>query len=80
MDLKNQTAMAQLSSAFEQFSNGCLKYYYAIAMATLVDWSKNIEPVFQPMRSKPKSIAPCKRDCSRDLSKLLIIASYAIPF
>ena len=46
--------MSQLSSAFEEFSNGCLKYDYAIALATLVDWPKNIAPVFQPMRSKTK--------------------------
>jgi len=29
--------------------------YYAIAIATLSDWLKNLAPVFQPMRSKTKT-------------------------
>jgi len=38
------------------------------------DWLKSLAPVFQPMRSKSKSIAPCTRDYSRALSKLQVIA------
>ena len=36
-----------------------------IAIATLSDWLKRLAPVFQPMRAKPKPIAPCTRDFSR---------------
>ena len=43
---------------------------YAIAIATLSDWLKRVAPVFQPMRP----IAPRKRDFSRALSELQIIA------
>ena len=32
----------------------------AIAIDTLKDWLKDLEPVFQPMSSK--TIAPCRRD------------------
>ena len=47
---------------------------YVIVIATLSDWLKRLEPVFQPMRSKPKPIALCTRDFSRGLSKLHVIA------
>ena len=47
---------------------------YVIANATLSDWLKRLAPVFQPMRSKPKSIAPCTRHFSRALSELKVIA------
>ena len=47
---------------------------YVIAIATLSDWLKTLAPVFQPMRSKPKTIAPCTRDFSRVLSELQVIA------
>ena len=39
---------------------------YAVVIATLSDWFKNLVPVFQPMRSKTNS--------SRALSKLHVIA------
>ena len=45
-----------------------------IAIATLSDWLKRLAPVFQPMRGKPKSIAPCTRDLSRASSELHVIA------
>ena len=45
------------------------------AIATFIgDWLKNFAPVFQPIRSKPKTIALCRRDFSRPLSKLKGIA------
>ena len=47
---------------------------YVIAIAALSDWLKRLAPVFQPMRSKPKPIAPCTRDFSRASSKLQLIA------
>ena len=47
---------------------------YAIAIASLSDWLKRLAPVFQPMRSKPKPIAPRTRDFSRALNELQIIA------
>ena len=47
---------------------------YVIAIATLSDWLKRLAPVFQPMRTKPKPIAPCARDFSRALSELQVIA------
>ena len=47
---------------------------YAIAIATLSDWLKRLAPVFQPMRSKTKTIAPCTRDFFRVLSELQVIA------
>ena len=43
---------------------------YVIAIATLSDWLKRLAPVFQPMRSKTKPIAPCTRDFSRASSEL----------
>ena len=55
----------------------------AIAIDTLSDWLKNLEPVFQPMKTslgklgfaaKPKPIAPCTRDFSCALNKLHVIA------
>ena len=51
-----------------------VKSNYAITIATLRDWLKRLAPVFQPMRSKTKPIAPCTRDFSRALNKLQIIA------
>ena len=39
----------------QQFSNDSVESNCAIAIATLCDWSKNLAPVFQPMRSKTKS-------------------------
>ena len=47
---------------------------YVIAIATLSDWLKIVAPVFQAMRSKPKPIAPRKRDFSRASSELPVIA------
>ena len=47
---------------------------YVIAIATLSDWLKRLAPVFQPMRSKPKPITPRRRDFSRALSELKVIA------
>ena len=52
-----------------QFSNN-----YVIAIATLSDWLKRLAPVFQPMRSKTKPIAPCTRDLSRAFIELQLIA------
>ena len=43
---------------------------YAIVIAKLSDWSK----FFNQWEAKPKSIAPCTRDFSCALSKLLLIA------
>ena len=43
---------------------------YVISIATLSDWFKRVAPLFQPMRSKPKPIAPCTRDLSRASSEL----------
>ena len=37
------------------------------------DWLKSVAPVFQPMRSKAKPIAPCARDYALALSKLQVI-------
>ena len=47
---------------------------YVIAIATLSDWLKRVAPVFQPIRSTAKTIAPCTRDLSRASSELHIIA------
>ena len=48
---------------------------YAIAIATLNDWLKNLAIVFQPIENaKPKPTAPCTCDFSRSLSKLQVIA------
>ena len=47
---------------------------YVIAIAKLSGWLKRLAPVFQPMKRKPKPIAPCTRDFSRALSELQIIA------
>ena len=47
---------------------------YVIAIATLSDWLKRLAPIFQPMRSKTKQIAPCTRNFSRALSELQVIA------
>jgi len=47
---------------------------YVIAVATLSDWLKRVAPDFQPMRIKPKPIAPCTRDFSRASSELQLIA------
>ena len=43
---------------------------YAIAIATLTDWLKNIAPMFHPMRSKTRTT----HTFARDLSKLRVIA------
>ena len=43
---------------------------YVIAIATLSDWLKRLEPIFQP-----KPIEPCTRDFSRALSELQVIAT-----
>ena len=51
-----------------------VKSNYVIAIATLSDWFKRLAPVFQPMRSKTKPIAPRTRDFSRPLSELQVIA------
>lgn len=45
-----------------------------IAIATLDDWLRNLAPIFQPMRSKTKIIAPCTRASSRALWKRQVIA------
>ena len=48
---------------------------YAIPIATLNDWLKNLAPVFQSMRNKTKTngLAPYTRDFSRALRKLQVI-------
>ena len=51
---------------------------YVIEIATLNNWLKRLAPVFQPMRSKTKTNAPCMRDFSRALSKFQIIARIVI--
>ena len=33
-------------------------------IALLSDWLKNLVPVFEPMRSKNKPVAPCTHDFS----------------
>ena len=43
---------------------------YAIAIATLSDWLKQLATVFQAMRSKTKPIVLSTRDFSRALSML----------
>ena len=43
---------------------------YAIAIAKLTDWLKNIAPLFHPMRSKNRT----NHTFARDLSKLRAIA------
>ena len=47
---------------------------YVIAIATLSDWLKRLAPVFQRMRRKTKSIAPCTRDFSRTSGEFQVIA------
>ena len=42
--------------------------------ATLSDWLKRLAPVFQPMRRKTKTIAPCTRDLSRASGEFQVIA------
>ena len=39
----------------EQFSNDCRKLKYAITIATVSDWFKNLAPVHQPMKMKTKT-------------------------
>ena len=46
-------------------------FYYAIAIATLCDWPKNLAPYCRPIKRKTK-VSPCKRDFSRALSKLQV--------
>ena len=46
---------------------------YVIAIATLSDWLKRVPPVFQPMRSKTKTV-PRTRDFSRASGELHVIA------
>jgi len=58
----------------EQFSNDNVESHYEIAIARLSDWLKRLAPVFQPMKSKPKPIAPCTRDVSLASSELEVIA------
>jgi len=43
-------------------------------IATHSDWLNRLAPIFQPLRSKTKTIAPYTRDFSRVLSKLQSIA------
>ena len=43
-------------------------------IATLSDWLKRLALVFQPMRSKTKTIRLCTRDFSRASSELQVIA------
>ena len=52
---------------------------YAIPIATLNDWLKNLAPVFQPMRNKTKTndLPPYTRDFSRASRKLQVIARNA---
>ena len=45
-----------------------------ITIATLSDWLKRLAPVFQPMRRKTKTIAPCTRDLSRASGEFQVIA------
>ena len=47
---------------------------YAIAIAKLSDLLKRLAPVFQPMRSKTKTIARCTSDLSHTSSELHVIA------
>lgn len=47
---------------------------YLIAIVMLSDWLKNLGRVFQPIKSRPKSIVPCMHDFSCALSKLEVIA------
>ena len=49
-------------------------FYYAIAIATLCDWLKNLAPYCPPIKRKTK-ISPCIPDFSRALSKLQAIIS-----
>ena len=44
-----------------------------IVIAMLIDWLKNLAPVFQPMRSKAEPIAPCTCNFSCTLRRLQII-------
>ena len=48
--------------------------HYLIAIAKLSDWRKRLAPVFQPIKPKPKPIAPCTRHFSRASSELQVIA------
>ena len=47
---------------------------YVIAIATLSDWLKRLAPVFEPMKRKTKTIAPCTRDLSRASGEFQVIA------
>ena len=47
---------------------------YAIAIATPIDCLKVLDQFFNQWESKQKPIAACKRDFSRALSKLHVIA------
>ena len=40
----------------------------------LSDWLKRLTPVFQPMRSKTKPIAPCTHHFPHALSELQVIS------
>ena len=51
-----------------------VKSKYAIAIATLSDWFKNLVPVYQP-EGKPKLIMACIHSFSHAFSKLHGIAS-----
>ena len=48
---------------------------YAIAIAMLGDWFKNLGPVYQPMRRKTKANRDLHDRFSRTLSKLHGIAT-----
>ena len=43
---------------------------YAIKIATLSDWFKNLSPVRQPMKMKTKTNPTFRRNFSRALGKL----------
>lgn len=49
---------------------------YTVAIAMLIDWLKNLEPDFQPTRSKtkPNPISPCRYDFSCAFEQLRVIA------
>ena len=51
-----------------------MENYYAIAIATLSDWVKDIAPVFERMRNQGKPMVSCTRDFSRAFSNLVVIA------
>ena len=46
----------------------------AISITTVSYWRRNLAPVCEPMRRKPKPNAPCKLGFSRAFSNLLVTA------